>query len=127
MPRVRRNAESGPIVRPRHRTAARSSRIAPATRDASRLRPAAVAREPQGRGKMMKGDDGRDADGAACGDHAPVMVESRAGKKAFFRFDARPFDRKSIGAESQSFEQSQIVGIEMIVIAGVARGLDEEA
>src|SRR5580700_7554058 len=61
---------------------------------------------------------------AAC-EHAAVMVECGARELAAFRLDAGPFDRKAIGVEAEPGEHRDVVGVQMILIASVARRLEE--
>ena len=87
--------------------------------------PSAVARDPSRRGEVMKGHDRRDLVLVTACEHAAVMVERGARELAGFGLDARPFDREAVGVEAESREHRDVVGVAMVLIAGVARRLDE--
>src|SRR5207248_10041322 len=67
------------------------------------LGPPAVAREPDGRGEVVEGDDGNDIERAGCRDHAAVVVERRTREESFFR------DRKSTRLNSSHRTISYVV------------------
>ena len=79
----------------------------------------------RGRGEVMKGYDRRDLVLVTACEHAAVMVERGARELAGFGLDARPFDREAVGVEAESREHRDVVGVAMVLIAGVARRLDE--
>ena len=89
------------------------------------LFPSAVARDPSRRGEMMKGYDRRDLVLVAACEHAAVMVERGARELAALGLDAGPFDREAIGVEAEPREHRDVVGVAMILVARVARRLDE--
>ena len=51
------------------------------------------------------------------------MIERRGRELAVFGLDAAPLEREAIGAEAESGKQVEIVGIAVVVIAGVAARL----
>src|SRR5438128_2454037 len=55
--------------------------------------------------------------------HSPVMIELRERKLTLLRFDAGPFDGKSISVEPETSEQRYVFAVTMIVIASIARRL----
>src|SRR5580693_7213551 len=87
--------------------------------------PSAVAGDPSRRSEMMKGYDGRDLMLVTAREHAAVMVECGARELARLRLDAGPFDGKAVGVEAEPREHRDVVGVAMVLIAGVARRLDE--
>lgn len=88
--------------------------------DRFRIFPAAIAREPQRCREMMEGDDRKDPERMALRNHAAIMIERSLRMETFFRFDARPLDRETVGAETETFEQREVMAVPMIVIARIA-------
>src|SRR5580693_2339526 len=86
--------------------------------------PSAVASDPSRRSEMMKGYDRRDLVLVAAREHAAVMVECGARELARLRLDAGPFDGKAVGVEAEPREHCDVVGVAMVLIAGVAGRLD---
>ena len=74
---------------------------------------------------MMKGYDRRDLVLVTACEHAAVMVECGARELAGLGLDARPFDREAVGVEAEPREHRDVVGVAMVLVAGVARRLDE--
>src|SRR6202162_36911 len=74
---------------------------------------------------MMKGYDRRDLVIVTACEHAAVMVECGARELAGLGLDAGPFDREAVGVEAEPREHRDVVGVAMVLIACVARRLDE--
>src|SRR5271156_731383 len=74
---------------------------------------------------MMEGYDRRDLVFVAACEHAAVMVERGARELAGLGLDAGPFDREAIGVEADPREHRDVVGVAMVLVARVARRLDE--
>jgi hypothetical protein len=72
---------------------------------------------------VVKRYDGSNAVLPTARHHAPVMVELSLGELPLFRLDAGPLDREPVGIESQLGEQSDVLGITMVVVTGIAGGL----
>jgi hypothetical protein len=64
---------------------------------------------------------------AAGGEDAAIVIEFGAGELAFFGFDARPLDGKTVGVEAEVSEHGDILRVEMVVVAGVAGRFLEHA
>src|SRR5271169_333765 len=60
----------------------------------------------------------------ACED-AAVVVEHGARELAGLRLDASPFDRETVTVEAELREHRNVVRIAMVLVASVARRLDE--
>ena len=87
--------------------------------------PSAVTGDPSRGREMMKGHDRRDLVLVTACEHAAVMVECCDGELAGLGLDPRPFDREAVGVEAEPREHRDVVGVAMVLIAGVARRLDE--
>src|SRR5438445_2465856 len=64
---------------------------------------------------------------ATGSEHAAVGFQVRVRKETFFRFDARPFERKAVGVEAEIGEHADVLRIKMVVIASVAGWFFENA
>src|SRR5271156_719383 len=89
------------------------------------VRPSAVAGDPSRRRKMMKGHDRRDLVLMTACEHAAIVIERGAREMAGLGLVPGPFDGEAIGVEAEPREHRDVVGVVMILIAGVARRLDE--
>jgi hypothetical protein len=54
------------------------------------------------------------------------MVKLGGGEDALFRLDASPLDGEPVGIQAEAGEEFYIVGIAMVVIAGVPGGFGEK-
>jgi hypothetical protein len=88
--------------------------------------PSAARREPSRRREMMHRDDGGEPVAMAGFEHAAVMIELSDRKLTGRRLNAGPFDGEAIGVEAEAGKQCDVVGVTMVVIAGVARGFHKD-
>ena len=86
--------------------------------------PAALGDQPHRAGKVVQRHDGFQAVCLAAVDHIPVMFQFRRVKAALLRLDAGPLDGKAVGVEPGPGHQADVLGILVIMVAGVQRGLD---
>ncbi len=73
----------------------------------------------------MKGHDRRDLVIVTACEHAAVMVECGERELAGLGLDASPFDREAVTVEAEPREHRDVVGVAMVLVARVARRLDE--
>src|SRR5690349_14553064 len=71
----------------------------------------------------MERDDRREPAREGRVAHAAVVVERRLRELAVLGLDPAPLEREAIGVEAEAREPIQIVGVAMVVIAGVAARL----
>ena len=60
-------------------------------------------------------------------EHAAVVFQLRVRKETFFRFDARPLERKAVGVEAEISEHADVLRIKVVMVAGVAGWFLEDA
>jgi hypothetical protein len=84
--------------------------------------PSAARRNPSRRGDVMHRDNGLQTMFVASREHSAVVLELSLRKAAFLGLDASPFDRETVGIEAKVGEKCYVVGVTVIVIAGVTRG-----
>ena len=87
--------------------------------------PSAIARQPSRRREMMEGHDWRELVIVTACEHAAVVVERGARELAGLGLDAGPFDGEAVRVEAEPREHRDVVGVAMVVVAGVARRFDE--
>ena len=92
-----------------------------------RLGPAAARDHPAGRREVVEGDDGLEAVLVARRAHAAVVVERGAREVPVLRLDAAPLEREAIRGESERREQPHVVGVAVVVVAGVGARLHARA
>jgi hypothetical protein len=88
--------------------------------------PAALLGEPVRRREVVVGEDGCDAALVAGGEHPAVVVELGPGEPALLGLDPRPLDRQAVGVEPCVGEELDVLGVAVVTVAGIARGLGEE-
>ncbi len=89
-------------------------------------RPAAGRGEPPGRGEVAVGDDRGDPVLEAGADHPPVVVEGGPGEGARLGLDPGPLEREAVGVEPQVGHRGDVLGIAVVVVAGVQGRLGEQ-
>ena len=91
-----------------------------------RVLPPARRRQPARQREVVEGDHRCQMALVARRQHPPVVVELRAGKETLLRLDARPLDREAVRVEAEPREELDVVGVAVVMIAGVARRLGEQ-
>ena len=71
----------------------------------------------------MEGDDRHDVVLEAAGEHPPVVVERALRPFVVLGLDARPLEGEPVCAEPEVAQQSDVVGVAVEVIDGVARDI----
>src|SRR6266481_7833367 len=87
--------------------------------------PSAVSCDPSRRREMMDRHDRRYLVLVTACEHAAIMVERGARELTGLGLDPRPFDREAIRVEAEPREHRDVIGVAMVLIARVARWLDE--
>src|SRR5882672_9125786 len=91
-----------------------------------RVLPPALRGKPARRGEVIEREHRCDPMLMAGGQHPPVMLQFRRQKFTGRRFDPRPFQGKSVGIEAETRQQRDVLAVELVVIAGIARTLGKD-
>ena len=82
------------------------------------VRDAALFREPQRKRPMPQGDERRDTPFFERVQHVAVVFDGCLVEDAFFRFDARPLDRESVGVVIEGSGDIEILFESVVMVAG---------
>ncbi len=92
----------------------------------SRIGPPSPGCHPTRRGEVVQGHHRFQPAFPARPDHPSVVPQRRPGELPLLGFDAAPLQRESVGVEPEGSQQVEILGIAVVVVAGIAAGLDAE-
>src|SRR5579859_6421125 len=85
------------------------------------VRPAALAREPQGACEVMQGDHGLDALFAKVPEDVAVVSNLAGVELPLRRLDARPLDGQAVRVLVQLAQQLEVLAVAVVVVAGDGR------
>ena len=88
-------------------------------------RPPAAPGHPPGQGEMVVGDDRGHTPFETGLDHAAVVVQGCPRDVAGLGLDAGPLQREAVRVETEFRQQSDVLAVAVVVVAGVARRLHE--
>ena len=88
-----------------------------------RLLPSSIRGDPARGGEVVERQQRHEPVLVARVEHAPVVIERRPRELALLGLDPRPLDREAVGAEPERRDRRDVLGVAVVVVAGIARPL----